>query len=99
MDIKKIKSIIALSSNDILSCNSFAERLDIICKILDKEFRNTSINEALFGPITSLGDFGERLKVAPLIDVLRKSLKTGEKNYSSDNELNQILKFIYDFVQ
>lgn len=53
----------------------------------------------MFGPITRLGDFGERLKIAPLIDVLRRSSKTGEKHYATDNQLNQILKFIYDFVQ
>ena len=32
MDLRKIKSIIELSSNDILSCNSFAERIDMICR-------------------------------------------------------------------
>ena len=99
MDLRKIKSIIELSSNDILSCNSFAERIDMICKLLEKEFPKTSINDALFGPITRLGDFGERLNVVPLIDALRRSSKTGEKYYSSDNQLNQILKFIYEFVQ
>ena len=99
MDIRKIKSIIALSSNDILSCNSFAERINMICKLLEKEFPETSINDALFGPITHLGDFGERLNVSPLIDALRRSSKTGEKHYTTDNQLNQILKFIYEFVQ
>ena len=99
MDLRKIKSIIELSSNDILSCNSFSERIDMICNLLEKEFPTTSINDALFGPITRLGDFGERLNVVPLIDALRRSSKTGEKYYSSDNQLNQILKFIYEFVQ
>ena len=99
MDLRKIKSIIELSSNDILSCNSFAERIDMICNLLEKEFPTTSINDALFGPITRLGDFGERLNVVPLIDALRRSSITGDKYYSSDNQLNQILKFIYEFVQ
>ena len=99
MDLRKIKSIIELSSNDILSCNSFAERINMICNLLEKESPTTSINDALFGPITRLGDFGERLNVVPLIDALRRSSKTGEKYYSSDNQLNQILKFIYEFVQ
>ena len=99
MDIRKIKSIIELSSNDILSCNSFAERINMICNLLEKEFPTTSINDALFGPITRLGDFGERLNVVPLLDALRRSSKTGEKYYRSDNQLNQILKFIYEFVQ
>ena len=99
MEIWKIKSIIELSSNDILSCNSFAERIDMICNLLEKEFPTTSINDALFGPITRLGDFGERLNVVPLIDALRRSSITGDKYYSSDNQLNQILKFIYEFVQ
>ena len=71
----------------------------MICNLLEKEFPTTSINDALFGPITRLGDFGERLNVVPLIDALRRSSKTGEKYYSSDNQLNQILKFIYEFVQ
>ena len=99
MDLRKIKAIIELSSNDILSCNSVAERINMICNLLEKEFPTTSINDALFGPITRLGDFGERLNVVPLIDALRRSSKTGEKYYSSDNQLNQILKFIYEFVQ
>ena len=99
MDLRKIKSIIELSSNEILAYNSFAERIDMVCKILDKEFPETSINEAVFGPITRLGDYGERLNVVPLIDALRRSSITGEKYYSSDNQLNQILKFIYEFVQ
>ena len=99
MDLRKIKSIIELSSNDILSCNSFAERINMICNLLEKEFPTTSINDALFGPITRLGDFGERLNVVPLFDALRRSSITGEKYYSSDNQLNQILKFIYEFVQ
>lgn len=99
MDIRKIKSIIALSSNDILSYNSFAERIDMICKILDKEFPETPVNAAMYGSITHLGAFGERLKIVPLIDALRRSSKTGEKHYTTDNQLNQILKFIYEFVQ
>ena len=71
----------------------------MICKILDKEFPETSINDAVFGPITRLGNFGERLKIVPLIDALRRSSKTREKHYTTDNQLNQILKFIYEFVQ
>lgn len=34
MEIRKIKSIIELSTNEILACNSFAERIDMVCKIL-----------------------------------------------------------------
>ena len=92
MEIRKIRSIIELSSNEILACNSFAE-------ILDKEIPETSINDAVFGSITRLGDFGERSKIVPLIDALRRSSKTGEEYYCSDNQLNPILKFIYEFVQ
>lgn len=99
MDIRKVKSIIELSSNEILACNSFADRINMVCKILDKEIPETSINDAVLGSITRLGDFGERLKIVPLIDALRRSSITGEKYYSSDNQLNQILKFIYEFVQ
>ena len=99
MDIRKIKSIIELSSNEILACNSFADRINMVCKIFDKEIPETSINDAVFGPITRLGEFGERSKIVPLIDALRRSSKTGEEHYCSDNQLNHILKFIYEFVQ
>ena len=57
MDIEKIRAILEYSSATILSVYSFAERIDVVCDILDKAFPNTSALAAIYGPITSMTDF------------------------------------------
>lgn len=99
MDVEKIKAILTSSSTTILSAGSFSERIDVVYDILDKAFPETSALAAVYGPITSLGDFMSRVEIDPLLQVLKTISKTGHKYVITDKELNSILEVIYGIVK
>ena len=99
MDIEKIEVILTSSSSAILAAGSFSERIDVVYDILDKAFPRTSAVAAVYGPITSLTDFMSRTEIEPLLQVIEKSSKSGHEFVTSDTELNNILKAIYEMVQ
>lgn len=99
MDIEKIEVILTSSSSAILAAESFSERMDVIYDILDKGFPRTSAVAAVYGSITSLTDFVSRTEIEPLLQVIEKSSKSGHEFVTTDTELNNILKAIYEMVQ
>ena len=99
MDIERIRAIIVNSSTTIQSAGSFSERMDVVYDILDKAFPRTSAVAAVYGPITSLTDFMSRTEIEPLLQVIEKSSKSGHEFVTTDAELNNILKGIYEMVQ
>lgn len=99
MDIERIKAIIVNSSTTIQSAGSFSDKVDVVCEILDKAFPRTSAVAAVYGPITSLTDFMSRTEIEPLLEVLKKSSKSGHVYVTTDEELNSVLKAIYEIVK
>lgn len=99
MDIEKIEAILTSSSSAILAAGSFSERMDVVYDILDKAFPRTSAVVAVYGSITSLTDFMSRTEIEPLLQVIEKSSKSGHEFVTTDLELNNILKAIYEMVQ
>ena len=99
MDIENIKAILTLSSTTILSARSFSERIDVVYDILDKAFPNTSVIAAVYGPITSLGEYMSRTELDPLLKVLRRISETGHEYVTTDKDLNSVLKMIYEIVE
>ena len=99
MFIEKIKTIITSSSTTILSVGSFSERIDMVYDILDQAFPETSALAAVYGPITSLGDFISRTEIDPLLQVLKTISETGHKYVSTDRDLNSVLDIIYELVE
>ena len=99
MEIERIKAIIVNSSTTIQSVDSFSERLNIVYEILDRTFPRTSAIAAIYGPITSLTDFMSRTEIEPLLEVLKKSSKSGHVYATTDEELNSVLKAIYEIVK
>ena len=99
MEIERIKAIIVNSSTTIQSVDSFSERLNIVYEILDRTFPRTSAIAAIYGPITSLTDFMSRTEIEPLLEVLKKSSKSGHVYVTTDEELNSVLKAIYEIVK
>ena len=99
MEIERIKAIIVNSSTTIQSVDSFSERLNIVYEILDRTFPRTSAIAAIYGPITSLTDFMSRTEIEPLLEVLKKSSKTGHVYVTTDEKLNSVLKAIYEIVK
>ena len=99
MNIDNISTLLASSSTTILSAGSFSDRLDVVYDILDKAFPKSSIVAAVYGPITSLGDYISRAEIEPLLQVIEKSSKSGHEFVTSDAELNSILKAIYAMVK
>ena len=99
MDIEKIKEILMSSSTTVLSADSFSERINVVYSLLDKTFPKTSALAAVYGSITSLGDFMSRTEIDPLLQVLKKISETGHKYVSSDKELNSVLEVVYEIVE
>lgn len=99
MDIEKIEAILTSSSSAILAADYFSERMDVVYDILDKAFPRTSAVAAVYGPITSLTDFMSRTEIEPLLEVLKKSSKSGHVYVTTDEELNSVLKAIYEIVK
>ena len=99
MDIERIKTIIVNSYATIQSGGSFSDRVDVVYDILDKAFPKTSAVAALYGPITSLTDFMSRTEIEPLLEVLKNSSKTSHEYVTTDEELNDVLKAIYEIVK
>lgn len=99
MDIEKIEAILTSSSSAILAAGSFSERMDVVYDILDKAFPRTSTVAAVYGAITSLTDFMSRTEIEPLLRVIEKSSKSGDEFVTTDHELNNILKAIYEMVK
>jgi hypothetical protein len=98
MDIERIKAIILNSSITVQSAGSFSDRVDVVYDILDKAFPKTSAVAAVYGSITSLTDFMSRTEIEPLLEVLKKSSKTSHEYVTTDEELNSVLKAIYEIV-
>lgn len=99
MDIEEIEAILTSSSSAILSAESFSKRMDVVYDILDKAFPRTSVVAAVYGPITSLTDFMSRTDIESLLQVIDKSSKSGHEFVTTDPELNNILKTIYEIVK
>lgn len=99
MDIERITSLLKASSPTIQSAESFSERMNAVYDILDKAFPRTSAVAAVYGPITSLTDFMSRTEIEPLLEVLKKSSKSGHVYVTTDEELNSVLKAIYEIVK
>lgn len=99
MDIERIKAIIVNSSATIQSGSSFSDRVDVVYDILEKAFPKTSAVAAVFGPITSLTNYMSRTEIEPLLEVLKNSSKTGHEYVTTDEELNSILKVIYEIAK
>ena len=71
----------------------------MVYDILDKAFPRTSAVAAVYGSITSLTDYMSRTEIEPLLEVLKKSSKTGHVYVITDEELNSVLKAIYEIVK
>lgn len=99
MDIEKITLLLRASASSIQSASSFSEKLNVVYDILDKAFPRTSAVAAVYGPITSLTDFMSRTEIEPLLEVLKKSSKSGHVYVTTDEELNSVLKAIYEIVK
>lgn len=99
MDIERIKAIIENSSATILSADTFSDRIGVVYDILDKAFLRTSAVAAIYGPITSLTDFISRTEIEPLLEVLKIISKVGHEYVTTDEELNNVLKTIYEIVK
>lgn len=99
MNIARIESLLAENTSAIMSASSFAERLDVIYDLLDKEFPQTSVTAAIYGPITSMGDFMSRTQIEPLLYAIKQSSQAGTKYLVTDKELNDVLQLIYDKVK
>lgn len=98
MDIERIKAIIVNSSTIIQSAGSFSDRIDVVYDILDKAFPKTSAVAAVYGSIISLTDFMSRTEIEPLLKVLKNSSMTNHKYVTTEEEMNSILKTIYELV-
>lgn len=98
MDINKIIILIQNSSATIQYAGSFSERVDVVCDIIEKAFPKTSVVAAVYGPVTSLTDYMSRTEIEPLLEVLKKSSKTGHEYLTTDVNLNDILQIIYEIV-
>lgn len=83
----------------ILAANSFAERLDVVYDLLDKEFPQTSVIAALQGPITNMGDFMARSELEPLLFAIKQSAETKTEYYATDKEINDILQSVYSMIK
>ncbi len=99
MDIEKIEAILTSSSSAILAAGSFSERMDVVYDILDKAFPRTSAVAAVYGSITRMTDFMSRKEIEPLLEVLKNSSKTGHEYLTTDEELNSVLKTIFEIVK
>lgn len=99
MDIERIITLIVNSSTTIQSAGTFSDKVDVVYDILDKAFPKTSEVSAVFGPITNLTDFMSRTEIEPLLEVLKNSSKIGHEYVTTDEELNSILKVIYEIVK
>lgn len=99
MDIERIKAIIVNSTTTIQSAGSFSDRVDVVSDILDKAFPKTSAVAVVYGPITSLTDLISRTEIEPLLEVLKNSSKTSHEYVTTDEELNDVLKAIYEIVK
>ena len=99
MDIEKIEAILTSSSSAILAAGSFSERMDVVYDILDKAFPRTSAVAAVYGSLTRMTDFMSRKEIEPLLEVLKNSSKTGHEYLTTDEELNSVLKTIFEIVK
>jgi len=98
MNIKKIVAVLDSHSATIQSAGSFSERLNVVYDVLDKNFPVTSAAAALYGPITSFTDYISRAEIDQLLQVIKKSSDAGHKYVTTDAELNDVLKTIYEIV-
>ena len=99
MDINKIKAILSKNSELILSAQSFSERMERVYEILDSEFPKTTLDSAVFGPITDMGHFTERTEIDQLLQTIRQSASTKQEYCVTDSEVNSVLMLIYDFIK
>ncbi len=82
-----------------MSAGSFAERLNIIYDLFDKEFPKTSVMAAVYGPITSMGDFMSRTELEPLLYAVKQSSQIGTEYLTTDEEINDALQLIYSRIK
>lgn len=99
MDIERIISLLKASASTIQSASSFSEKLNIVYEILNKAFPETSALAAVYGPITSMTDFMSRTEIDPLLQVIKKSSDSSHEFVTTDEELNSVLKTIYEMVK
>ena len=99
MDFTILKSVLISSTTKIQSVESFSDRMNVVYDILDKAFPKTSEMAALYGPITSLGNFMSRTEIEPLLYAIKKSADTEEQFLITDEDLNSILQRIYELAK
>ncbi len=99
MKVNRIEELLSENREFILSANSFAERLDVVYNLLDKECPKTSIIAALHGPITSLGGLMSRTEMEPLLFAIKKSAETETEYYTTDKDINAILQLVYSEIK
>lgn len=66
-----------------------------VYEILDREFPVTSLENAIFGSITSLVDFTLRGEIEPIMLAIKECSENGEEMITSDSEVNSVLEYIY----
>lgn len=99
MDTARIESLLDRNSSAIMSAGSFAERLNIVYDLLDKEFPQTSVMATIYGPITSMGDFMSRTGIEPLLYAIKQSSQTRTVWLTTDEEVNRALRLIYNRIK
>lgn len=95
MNFIQIKGVLNANRDSILSEQSFEDRMRKVYEILDNAFPSTSLSSAIYGPITSLGDFISRGEIEIILNTVKKSSEIGLEFISLDQEINQILEYIY----
>lgn len=95
MDKNRIITVLNTNATCILTEQSFKERMRKVYEILDREFPVTSLESAIFGPITSLVDFTLRGEIEPIMMAIKECSEKGEEMITSNYEVNSVLEYIY----
>ena len=99
MDASKIKSILQSSSLEILSKESFSERLGVVYDVIDRAFPSPSFGSAIFGPITDLVGYQDRTEVDILLQIIKESSSSCQEYSTVDKKIDGVLSVIYSFVR